>query len=278
VAGPSNKQGAEKESYVGFDLSAIPLGAVFTSFKVTMPLDPHAHQAFVPSKFHVVACAPLTSWAGGQGAEAFSGKPPDDCSDAVLGAPANGGKAYAFDVTSMAQRWLGPDGINTGVALTDNPVGKTSAYQIVFGPATEVRASATWSLPPPAAQLPAPTSVPPVSTDTGSTGMPTGGQAVLPPAAPPPAAQPMAAPPPAVATPTTPPAATAPVNLRGVSTVPPGMFWVVAVLLAAVVGAAGFVLRDPIVAVPGGIRRGVGRALLRRTALRSTVPVPRSSA
>src|SRR3954449_465803 len=80
VAGPTNKQGADKESYVEFDLSAIPTGSTLTSFTVTVPLDPHAHQGFAPGRLPtVVACAVNTSWAGGDGAESFSGKPADDC-------------------------------------------------------------------------------------------------------------------------------------------------------------------------------------------------------
>jgi hypothetical protein len=287
VAGPTTKQGADKESYVEFDLSAIPAGATLSSFTITIPLDQKARQGFVPGPLPpVVACAVTTSWVGGTGAASFSGKPADDCSQPIPGTPATGGKAYSFSITSIAQRWLGPDGINTGVALTDDPTNKTKAYQVVLGPTSAIKATAEWTAPvstptqsqPPPAQTNdtsghSSTTTSISSSDSGGTGA--SGGAVLPP---PQVIDPGGAPAPQVVPDPQLPVLTVPFVPRNASSTPPTMFWVAACVLAAIVGAAGLVLRDPVVTVPGGARRGVGRALLRRTAGRgSALIVPRSS-
>lgn len=294
VAGPTNKQGADKESYVAFDLSAIPRGSTVTSFTLTVPLDQHAHQGFLPGQLpKVVACAVVTSWAPGDGAASFNGKPQDDCTAPVVGTPAKGGNAYSFSIARIAQAWVDTDGINTGVALTDNPKNTTSAYQVVLGPTKSITASATWTAPVPIDTMP-PTQGTGTSTSntttgtaggggTGSTGSGGGtgstGGALLQPTSPGQATPPpTTAPAPQVTSPQPAPITAPLAASRNASAVPTPMFWVVAVVLAGVLAAAGLVLHDPLVTVPGGRRRGVSRALRRHTALRpSTLSVPRSS-
>jgi hypothetical protein len=134
VAGPEINGQADKETYLEFDLSAVPAGSTITSFVVTLPVDPSG-QSFTPTGTAppIVACLPQGSWSGGTGPQPISGKPTDHCATAAPRfTSSDGGKTYTADIASIAQDWL--TGVNTGVAVADDPSNSQTAFQVVFGP------------------------------------------------------------------------------------------------------------------------------------------------
>ncbi|MHB1712403.1 MAG: DNRLRE domain-containing protein, partial [Acidimicrobiales bacterium] len=154
VAGPQQNGQPSKESYLEFDVSAIPAGSTITSFTISLPVDPNGTNfAPIGSQAPIVACTPTNNWSEGPGAQSFSGKPKDRCAtSAPKVTTRNGGKIYTADIAPIAQQWVQPGGNNFGVAITDDPQNTSTAYQAVFGPATaiaQLTASVTYS--PPAA-------------------------------------------------------------------------------------------------------------------------------
>ncbi|MHB8437883.1 MAG: DNRLRE domain-containing protein [Acidimicrobiales bacterium] len=150
VAGPEANGQPDKETYLEFDVSAIPAGSTVTSFVVTLPVD-SSGQNFTPTATAppIIACLPQNSWSGNTGGQSFSGKPADTCATNAPKFTSNdGGKTYTADIASLAQSWI--DGINTGVAVADDPSNTSTAYQVVFGPAasiTQLTASITYTPP-----------------------------------------------------------------------------------------------------------------------------------
>lgn len=154
VAGPEQSGQPSKESYLEFDVSAIPSGSTITSFTITLPVDPNGtNLAPIGSQAPIVACTPTSNWSGGPGAQSFSGKPKDTCAtSAPKVTTRNGGKTYTADIASIAQQWMQPGGNNFGVAITDDPQNTSTAYQADFGPAAAIaQLSASVTYIPPAA-------------------------------------------------------------------------------------------------------------------------------
>jgi hypothetical protein len=139
VAGPEVNGQTNKETYLEFDVSAVPAGSTITSFVVTLPVDQSSQaQTFTPPNTQppIIACAPNGAWSGGaNGAQPLAGKPSDTCAtDAPTFKTKDGGKTYTADIASIAQGWV--TGVNTGVAVADDPQNKSTAYQVVFGDST----------------------------------------------------------------------------------------------------------------------------------------------
>ena len=151
VAGPTVQGGAQKESYLQFDLSGLPASAEVTSFVVKLPVDPNpgAATATNGSNPPVVVCGVTQPWAAGPDGESFNGKPADNCRGAIALVPDSAGTTYSADVARIAQTWLA-GGLNNGLAITDDPNNSSRPYQVVFGPAAAVKrltAKVTYSPP-----------------------------------------------------------------------------------------------------------------------------------
>ncbi len=287
VSGPEVNGQADKESYLEFDVSAIPPGSTIVSFVVKLPVDPNAGTQTTPQQVGappIIACLPRNSWSAGAGAESFSGKPADQCpSNAPKFATTDGGKTYSADITPIAQSWVQQGAINTGVAVTDDPSNSTSAYQVVFGPTsaiTQLTASVTYQPASSAANSsgPSPSSGtgPSATLGTGSVSVPSLGTS---------------SPSTGGFTPVSTPSATsskpssnsssAPTGrsatratLSSASSAPPGVFWLAGVLLLMLLLSISLVLGDEPVAPPTRRRKLVGAltAWQRSTASTSTEP------
>lgn len=153
VAGPEQNGQPSKESYLEFDVSAIPAGSTISAFTITLPVDPSGTNVTpIGSQAPIIACTPDSNWAGGPGAQSFSGKPTDTCAtSAPKVTTKDSGKTYTADIASIAQQWVQPGGNNFGVAITDDPQNTSTAYQVVFGPAAAIsRLTASVTYVPPA--------------------------------------------------------------------------------------------------------------------------------
>jgi hypothetical protein len=255
------------ETYLLFDMTAVPVGSTITSFVISLPVDPKGVSAD-PAGAAIIACPPKTGWSGGGQASAYGGKPTDACDvhSPKVSAAQDGGH-YSVDIAGLAQRWVRPNGLNLGVAITDNPANSTTVYQVVFGPQsalTGLTASVTYL--PPAAP---PRTVAPPSDGSGGSGAgsgtsASGGPAPVPTFEPVPPGMPaeVAQPPAPTVAPVTP---TEAMTLKSSDTSsPPLGFWVALALIVLLLGTTTFVLADPRVAVSLTPDRGVAKALRSR--------------
>ncbi|HVT64792.1 MAG TPA: hypothetical protein VHD81_06545 [Mycobacteriales bacterium] len=256
--------GPVAETYLAFDLAQVPVGSTITSFVVTLPVDAKGVSAD-PIGASMIACPVRTGWAGGLQASAYGGKPTDGCDvhSPKLRA-AGGGDHYTVDITDLAQRWVTPNALNLGVAITDNPANSTTIYQVVFGPASalaHLAASVTY-IPPEPQDVPPPTAggaVVPRPAPAPTPGhVPVITFEPLPPGMPAEVAQPPA---PTVA-PVTP--VVAMTVQPGDSSAPPLGFWIALILIVLLLGTTTFVLADPRNATAIHPDRGVAKALRSR--------------
>lgn len=160
-----------KVSFLLFDLFEIDPGATVTKAVLTLPLAPNDPQkgnaSFEHAPNKVIACMAGSEGFGGDDGTSTVDAPKRLCDKgAVVGAATADGSAYAFDVTKMAQAWLE---VNDGVALTSAPEQRSSAFQVVFKPATEAKLALSFT-PGPDADLGLPTLPTPPDTTTTSTG------------------------------------------------------------------------------------------------------------
>ena len=281
VGGPEQQGQATAETYLEFDVSAIPTGSTISSFKVSLPVDPSA-QNLVPAGTvpPIVACAPEETWSGAPGPQPFGQKPSEHCdSSAPKVTSSDGGKTYTVDVASIAGEWVST-GQNFGVAITNDPSNTTTAYQVAFGPSSAIgNLQATVEYLPPATGggLGAsggviPSAVGTSGTESSAPAAPAIGASpsVLPvtsePASAPAAAPAQAAP--SVA-PIGQPSRVTPTVIRpaAATNVPPAGFWVVGALLAVLIAACMIELSRSPESELTVSERGVGR-MLSRLALR----------
>jgi hypothetical protein len=243
---------AMKESYLSFDMSAVPLDATIDSFQVKAPVIANYTQQSEAPK--VVACLPPRTWTAGP-AQAWSDKPYIDCgSGKVAGKYDATTSTWSFDLTQFASSWLTG---NTGVALTNDPEYKTP-YQVVFD-AAKITATVTWTPAvvvsvPQTPQVPQPQAAPPpVPSYGGLSSGSTGGTTFVPPAV-----APVVQPQPQVASgPVSQPVALASVPLRVGGNAPGTGFWVLAVMLAGLLALASWILGDT--SAPVAVRTGDSR-------------------
>jgi hypothetical protein len=274
VGGPEQNGQPPSETYVEFDTTALPLGATITSFVLTLPVDSKGTNA-VPTGMAppIIACLPQESWSGGPGGQPYAQKPADSCAaNAPRLISKDKGKTYTADIASIAQQWLSSGGFNFGVAITDDPHNTSTAYQVVFGPASALShlqaevsyippaaspgLSTSPAVPPPAGPV-APTA--PAASATGTAASPVPSASSAP-----------AATGPALASPTSPArtgrssqstGAKASSPSGAASSVPPIGFWIAGILLALLVAACWIELGGPPIAPSAGRLRGVGRLL-----------------
>jgi hypothetical protein len=261
VAGPEVNMQANKETYLEFDVSAVPAGSTVTSFVVTLPVDQSAQaETFTPTTMTppIIACTPQGAWSGGaNGAQALAGKPKDTC---ATGAPTfaskDGGKTYTADIAPIAQNWI--TGINTGVAVADDPTNTSTAYQVVFGDMNALNKLTAQMTYVPGSDTTL--NNPGANTSTPETTLPE--QTLTVPLVPSGISS--------SATPSTTPSTTVPSADKGgkssalratsyAGAGPPGVFWVAAVLILALLFSASLVLGDEPVDEP---KRGRRRLLL----------------
>jgi hypothetical protein len=95
--------GADKVASIGFDLSTIPVGSPFTSFRVTVPMDPGATPVQAEPAA-ISACENIDSFLDSAGPQAISAAPPVSLASCVPGVYV-AGKGYTFDLTQMANDW-----------------------------------------------------------------------------------------------------------------------------------------------------------------------------
>ncbi|HVS69301.1 MAG TPA: hypothetical protein VHE56_12170 [Mycobacteriales bacterium] len=254
------------ETYLLYDMTAVPFGSTITSFVISLPVDSKGVTAD-PAGAAIIACAPKTGWSGGGQAAAYGGKPTDGCNvHSPKVTATDGGKRYTVDVADLAQRWVTPNGLNLGVAITDNPANSTTAYQVVFGPEsalTGLTATVTYRAPAQSGPNGGGPPPPPASPGAGigSGPVPVITLSPLPPGLPAQVAQPPA---PTVA-PTAPVVAMSARSADPSS--PPVGFWVALILIVALLGTTTFVLADRRVAVALTPDRGVAKALRSRFTL-----------
>lgn len=277
VAGPEapaaagSPSGPIAETYLAFDLSEIPVGATISSFKISLPVDSRGVTAD-PLGAAIVACAIKSSWAGGQSAAPYSGKPTDACDTHSPRLTAgSGGHSYGADIASIAQQWVKPNALNLGVAITDNPANSLTAYQVVFGPgAALAKLTATVTYQASGSGAPGPIVAGGSSATTpagdGATATTAPGLVSVVPVGPLPTGLP-----PDVATQTAPVHSVAPVIAAHVGpagpSAPPAGFWFALILIVLLLGTTTFVLADPDIPLGVIADRGVARALrARRTA------------
>jgi hypothetical protein len=262
----------DKETYLAFDVSAIPALSSISRFVVTLAVDdsPQAVQASPPD-LKLMACAAVRAWTPGVAGASWTQKPADDCSAKIAGKFDATAKTWTFDITSIAQAWSNGDPA-LGIGIVGDPT-YTTPFQVVFKPATTVKTSVDFTPPAPTSTEPAvaptPAYTPPVQVDTSGPAPVT--SVNVPPVVPQPTPQP-----PPVALATTPSR-----RVNTVANVPfthsttiPGSFWLAALAGVVLLGVVSLVLGDP--EVPTDVASGsVTKSLRQRRAVRGTQAAPR---
>lgn len=289
VGGPEQQGQATAETYLEFDVSAIPAGSTISSFKISLPVDPSS-QNLVPAGTvpPIVACAPQETWSGAPGPQPFGQKPSEHCdSSAPKVTSSDRGKTYTVDVASIAGEWVS-SGQNFGVAITNDPSNTTTAYQVAFGPSSAIgNLQATVEYVPPASGLGASSGVIPAAVGTSGTepsapaAPAVGATPSLLPVTSEPASAPATAAPAQAAPSVAPigqPSRVSPTATRSAAatSVPPAGFWVVGVLLAVLIAACMLELRRSPESELTVSERGVGR-MLSRLAVRDVDGPPTTS-
>jgi hypothetical protein len=254
---------SNKETYLAWDLTTVPLEATITGFTVTSPLSDlppsddttQNSRTTEPSLANIKACAAVQGF-GDTDAGAYENKPLFDEKRCVQAKFDAAKKAFTYDVGSFAAGFATAD--VSGVALV--PSDNTSAFQVVFGRTTKHTASITYTMPsetePPVDPAPV-APVPPVTPGGGVT-VPGGGFAPSPPVIggePAPTAPTVQEPTPVVQ----PTQGAVPVASASVPARPPSGFWVLALVLAALLAAMSAVTGSPVAA--GQVRRRQGAVL-----------------
>jgi hypothetical protein len=138
-------QGSDKESFIRFDLLAVPPDATISSAVVTVPLQPNDANNnsanHTPDKVKACATGP-EGFADGIDAGAYDEKPTVDCKRLEVVAKATtDGLAYTFDVTPLARTWL--TDLNDGIALV--PAKNDQPFQVVFQPGSKATIAVTYT-------------------------------------------------------------------------------------------------------------------------------------
>jgi hypothetical protein len=272
VSGPEVQSQPPAETYLEFDVSSIPQGSTISTFKITLPVDSSA-QGLVPAGTipPIIACSPQQPWPAAPGPQPYGQKPTDHCDpSSPKVSSGDGGKTYTVDISSIATGWV-TSGQNFGVAITDDPANTSTAYQVVFGPSSAIeKIQATVDYSPPASGVGGSpgNETPPVNIPSPES--PSGGAApsaspVLPATGTGGVAPATAEPPVASAVPATTPQRlkTAAAARHAATSAPPVGFWIVAALIAALVGACMLELRRPPELPLATTERGVGKLLSR---------------
>lgn len=264
---------ADKAAAVDFDLSAIPAGSTFSSFRVTVPYDPAAHQATSGTP-DVAACELVDAFPDGAGPSPMSAAPPmslPSCTKGVFSATAGTAGGYVFDLTAFANDWSGGAPAN-GILLIPTPGLATPQQPFSISLLGKNGITTTAEYTPAAPVVPTEQPVP----LTGPAVAPVPGPAFVPP----PVLPGTVAPPPSVApapqvnpAPTAAPAAA--VAYHQGALVPSGPWWLAVLVLLAVLGLTAVVLGDPLAPAPLDPRRRRFAEVVRSRARPAANPVAR---
>lgn len=168
VAAAANQE--DKVSFLFFSLSAMPAGSTITKATLTLPLasgSQNVSYAATPEK--VWACPAGPEGFGGEDAGALADAPKRLCSVAKSGGKATpDGKAYQFDVSTIAAGWATA---NDGLALTAAEGARSTPFQVVFESFDKATLAYEFTAPPPdsgtAGTITAPVPEPPAG-DSGT--------------------------------------------------------------------------------------------------------------
>jgi hypothetical protein len=257
---------SDKETFLYFALdpllTLVAEGKEITidSAIVTVPLaaDEGANRSVSPDPVKVKACASTDGFVD-LDAAAYDDKPATDCNKLnVVAKASTDGKAYTFDVTSLAKTWI--DDLNNGIALV--PARMSSPFQVVFQKKDTVSIALSYTVVEPTVD-PEPTTppLPPVDTyvppvNTGNTVTPNIG------VQPQPQPQPTVAPRPTVAPPVQRQITPVATNAFSEDNKPSAAFWLAALAGVGLIGAMSLFLGTTEVPVrSGSVQNGVGRAL-----------------
>jgi hypothetical protein len=164
IGGESNKQ-----TFIAFDLTAIPQGSAVSSFILTLKEDP-AGQSFNAAAAQVQALPVKDFWAPGVRGAPYSQAPAvDDAGPKVTGMRAEDG-TWTFDLTAIVSAWVSGTTPNNGIGLV--PVLTPGAsFQVVWSGTNPVPSTSGTFTPPAGATTD--TTLPTVgggSVDAGSSG------------------------------------------------------------------------------------------------------------
>lgn len=265
---------SSKMSVVAFDVTGIRSGATVDDFTMSLTLDTSPSASNLnASAAPIVACLPTRIWSPADGGD-YTDEPAVDCSNKVK--PTVNGNTYTFKLATLAQSWI--DDQNLGIALVNDPTNTQAPFQAVFTGGKTVAATMKYT--------PAAPTTPVTSTDTGASApatAPAGATTVA--AAPPPvpaAPAPINLPPTTTQSqPTGPAPQVAPGSVTPVlqpvlraaktaSSMPTAPFWLAAIALALIVGAASLVLGDPAVPVASASQSRLDRVLRERRTVTTT--------
>lgn len=155
----------DKRSFLFFDLAGVPAGGTINSAKITLPLAENGKDGNRLSNVDpalVQACPADESGFSGEDGSNLQFAPRALCDVSTTPATATpDGKAFVFDVTTMATAWLNE--ANNGMAML---FAKATPFQVVFLPASEATLDVDYT--DPASDVAAMVTDVPVSEDSGS--------------------------------------------------------------------------------------------------------------
>ena len=248
----------DKVTALGFATRGLPAGAVFSTFAVTMGLDPAVHQ-LAESTPVLVACEATAEVPANREGAALSAAPDINLLACVPGAFDAAKQTYTFDLKAIATQWAA--GATAHGVVVRPKVGATTAFSYAFRPDatyavtaryTPALALASSPAPQPMAVAP-PASSTPMALDPvislpliGITPMVVPALSTEPLLAPVPAAAPVLL------------AAAVPQVFRRLpadSLRPTGAFWLAGLGLTALLGGVALVVGDPMAPVAPDARR-----------------------
>jgi hypothetical protein len=243
----------DKTAAVDVDLTAIPLGAVFSSFQLTMPVDASGDNVGTAD---ISACENIDAFTESVAPQDIGKAPPYAQPTCVKGVR-NAANAYVFDLTAVANDWSqGTPADGVSVVPTLLASADMRPFSLALKGKNAIITKAVWSPPvtdpAPAPQAPQGPNVPAVAPP------PLLGQGGnLPPMPEPQAPAPQALP--QVPQPQTQPAPQAvairPAGFAPRSLVPSTQWWLAVLSVAALLGLAWITQSDPLVPVPADPRR-----------------------
>jgi hypothetical protein len=246
--GVSFTNDVDKVAALGLGVAAVPAGAIFDSFKVSMPLDPAGEQLAPPNATpQLSACAALDPVADGADPGPLSAAPTQNTVECIDGKFDSGKSTWTFDIAALATDWASGVPAN-GIVVRPKP-GDATQFNYAFLGKKDIKVEASYTAPTaPTAPVTAPVA-PPADSGSGFVPAPpldSGTAPIVPaqpvtPVAPQPQVMPAPAPAPAVAAPATAPAAAVQVD----SLRPSGLFWLALLALGAMLLLVSLVLGDP---------------------------------
>ena len=264
----------DKVTALGFATRGLPTGAVFSTFAVTMGLDPAVHQ-LAQSTPSLVACDATAEVPANREGAALSAAPDTNLLACVPGAFDAAKQTYTFDLKAIATQWAA--GATAHGVVVRPKVGATTAFSYAFRPDATYAVTARYT--PALAPATSPATSPALRPMTAVPPAPSAPMAldpvislpligITPMVVPALSTEPLLAPVPAAAPVLL--AAAVPQVLRRIpadSLRPTGAFWLAGLGLTALLGAVALVVGDPMApAAPDARRRRFAQVVRTRSA------------